>query len=63
MLQVFGHTVFARDSDLPAASFPLPPLNSSLPSRLGQFRHIKQFLRARPPLLSINYVLPWLPLI
>ena len=39
MLQDFGHTVFARDSDLPAASFPLPPLNSS--SLAKQIRSIQ----------------------
>ena len=39
MLQDFGHTVFARDSDLPAASFPLPPLNSSsLAKQIGSIQ-------------------------
>ena len=39
MLQDFGHTVFERDSDLPATPFPLPPLNSSsLAKQIGSIQ-------------------------
>ena len=62
MLQEFGHTVFARDSDLPETASSLPPLNSSsLAKQTASIRlssHIKLSLRARLPLLCISFVLP-----